>query len=156
MLAVRNRPLLKVKEILWGSFVVGRKSCSGTECCVGGGKNVWAAARVAYCRLACRLDAERINTDGRLIAKEINMESKTKVQLSPADIQPLVNHAFGHRPLLSVREMTDGWFNTAYHITLGDERRQTVLKVGPLAEFLLPKIHDLTQRFGGRLKIQEH
>lgn len=28
--------------------------------------------------------------------------------------------------------------------------------VGPLAEFLLPKIHHLAQRFGGRIKIQVH
>ena len=62
------------------------------------------------------------------------MESKTKVKLSRDDIQRLVTHAFGNIPLLSVREMTDGWFNTAYHITLGKGQIQTVLKVGPPAE----------------------
>ncbi len=62
------------------------------------------------------------------------MESKTKVKLSPATIQKLVDHAFGDISLHSVRELTDGWFNTAYHLTLGDGRRQTVLKVGPPAD----------------------
>jgi aminoglycoside phosphotransferase (APT) family kinase protein len=62
------------------------------------------------------------------------MESRTKVELSRADIQRLVQHAFGDMPVVSVQEMTDGWFNTAYHILLGNGRVQTVLKVGPPAE----------------------
>ena len=62
------------------------------------------------------------------------MESKTKVKLSRDDVQRLVNHAFGHIPLVSVRELTDGWFNTAYHLTLGNGELQMVLKVGPPAE----------------------
>jgi len=62
------------------------------------------------------------------------LESKTKVELSHSDIQRLVNHAFGNVNLLSVRELTDGWFNTAYHITMGKGHAQTVLKVGPPAE----------------------
>ncbi len=49
-------------------------------------------------------------------------------------MQRLVNHAFGESPLISVRELTDGWFNTAYHITMGNDPVQTVLKVGPPAE----------------------
>lgn len=62
------------------------------------------------------------------------MESKTKVTVSHADIQRLVELAFGSVPHISVQEMTDGWFNTAYKITLGKGRRQTVLKVGPPAD----------------------
>ncbi len=62
------------------------------------------------------------------------MESKTKVKLSRTDIQRLVNHAFGIVPLGSVRELRDGWFNTPYHITLGEGHGQTVLKAGPPAE----------------------
>lgn len=62
------------------------------------------------------------------------MESRTKVKLSREDVQRLVNHAFGPIPLVSVRELTDGWFNTAYHLTLGKGDMQTVLKVGPPAE----------------------
>ncbi len=58
------------------------------------------------------------------------MESKTKVQLSLADIQNLVSHAFGEN-IVSAREMKDGWFNTTYHIAMGDGGKQTVLKVGP-------------------------
>ena len=61
------------------------------------------------------------------------MESKTKVRLSNGDIKKLVNYAFGNKSILSVAEMTDGWFNTAYHITLED-KTQTVLKVGPPAD----------------------
>jgi aminoglycoside phosphotransferase (APT) family kinase protein len=56
------------------------------------------------------------------------------VKLSHADIQRLVSHAFSNTPILSVREMTDGWFNTIYHITLEGGRGQTVLKVGPPTE----------------------
>jgi len=59
------------------------------------------------------------------------MESKTKEKLSCADIQRVANHTFGKLPLLSVRELTDGWFNTAFHITMGEGQVQTVLKVGP-------------------------
>ena len=62
------------------------------------------------------------------------MESKTKVQMSHAEIQQLVGRAFGGAEIVSCREMTDGWFNTAYHITMNHENRQTVLKVGPPAE----------------------
>lgn len=62
------------------------------------------------------------------------MQSKTKINLSYDEIQRLVNDCFGDTPLVSVRELTDGWFNTAYHITLGGEQKQTVLKVGPPAE----------------------
>jgi aminoglycoside phosphotransferase (APT) family kinase protein len=62
------------------------------------------------------------------------MESRTKVKLSPSTINRLTSHAFGDIHVLSVHELTDGWFNTAYHLTLGDGRRQTVLKVGPPAE----------------------
>jgi hypothetical protein len=62
------------------------------------------------------------------------MENKTKIKLSCNDIQRLVNQAFGNMPLLSVRELTDGYFNTAYHVTLGNGELQTVLKVGPPAE----------------------
>lgn len=60
------------------------------------------------------------------------MESRTKVKLSSADIQRLVNHVFGNLAISSVHELTDGWFNTAYQITMGQEK--TVLKVGPPAE----------------------
>jgi len=62
------------------------------------------------------------------------MDSKTKVKLSGDDIQRLVNFAFDNTPILSVRELIDGWFNTAYHITLGKGLGQTVLKVGPPAD----------------------
>lgn len=59
------------------------------------------------------------------------MESKTKVKLSPTDIQRIVNHAFGETAIVSVYELTDGYFNTAYHITMRNGHGQTVLKVGP-------------------------
>ncbi len=62
------------------------------------------------------------------------MESRTKVKLSRDDLQRLVHLAFGNISLVSVRELTDGWFNTAYHLTLGKGGMQTVLKVGPPAE----------------------
>ena len=65
---------------------------------------------------------------------ESDMESKTKVKLTHGDIQQLVTFAFGDSPLLSVREMTDGWFNTAYHITFGKWNEEAVLKIGPPAE----------------------
>ena len=58
------------------------------------------------------------------------MQSKTKVALSPRDIQRAATCAFGHVDLSSMRELADGYFNTAYHIEL-DDGRQTVLKVGP-------------------------
>lgn len=58
------------------------------------------------------------------------MESNTKVRLEEPIIQKLVDSAFGCR-LLSAREMTDGFFNTAYHLTLDRQPFQTVLKVGP-------------------------
>ena len=48
-----------------------------------------------------------------------DMNSKTKVEVSHADIQRTVDHGFGDTPLLSVRELPDGYFNTAYHITTG-------------------------------------
>lgn len=35
--------------------------------------------------------------------------------------------------LLSVRELRDGWINTAYHATLGNGRLRPVLEVGPPA-----------------------
>ena len=60
------------------------------------------------------------------------MESRTKVKLSNSAIQRLVTQAIGKSPLLAVRELRDGWFNTAYHITTG--LGQAVLKVGPPAE----------------------
>jgi aminoglycoside phosphotransferase (APT) family kinase protein len=60
------------------------------------------------------------------------MESKTKVKLTQTEIQQLVDYAFGNKPIASVCEMKDGWFNAAYHITLTD-KTQTVLKVGPPA-----------------------
>jgi hypothetical protein len=59
------------------------------------------------------------------------MESKTKVKLSDADIQRLVNLAFGSIPFVSVHELTDGWFNTAFKITLGNGTVQTILKIVP-------------------------
>jgi len=62
------------------------------------------------------------------------MESKTKVKVSYADIQRLVELAFGSVPHVTVQEMTDGWFNTAYKIMLGEGGRQIVLKVGPPAD----------------------
>jgi fructosamine-3-kinase len=59
------------------------------------------------------------------------MESKTKVRLEEPVIQKLVSSAFDGCLVVSAREMTDGFFNTAYHITLDREPFHTVLKVGP-------------------------
>jgi aminoglycoside phosphotransferase (APT) family kinase protein len=60
------------------------------------------------------------------------LESKTKVCLPPDQIEALVHNAFGSgASLRAVTELTDGWFNTAYHLTLDPEGTQTVLKVGP-------------------------
>ncbi len=60
------------------------------------------------------------------------MESRTKVRLPPKQIGGLVENAFGRGvSVRSVAELTDGWFNTAYHIVLEPEGSQIVLKVGP-------------------------
>jgi fructosamine-3-kinase len=59
------------------------------------------------------------------------MESKTKVQLTPSVIQSLVDNAFGPCHVVSAREMKDGYFNTAYHLSLDQPPFETVLKIGP-------------------------
>ncbi len=61
------------------------------------------------------------------------MESTTKVKLPHAAVQRLVDLAFGDVSPISVRELADGFFNTAYHITTEAGELQTVLKVGPPA-----------------------
>ncbi len=61
------------------------------------------------------------------------MESSTKVKLSRTAVQRLVKRAFGDVSPISVRELADGFFNTAYHITTEKGDLQTVLKVGPPA-----------------------
>lgn len=60
------------------------------------------------------------------------MRSQTKVSLSHSDIHTLFHAAFGDAAVPSIREMTDGWFNTAYHLTT--DTMQTVLKIGPPPE----------------------
>lgn len=59
------------------------------------------------------------------------MYSKTKVTLSPVEIDRLARHAFGDVAVQSVRELADGYFNTAYHLVFKGDHAQTVLKVGP-------------------------
>jgi fructosamine-3-kinase len=59
------------------------------------------------------------------------MESKTKVRLEQPVIQRLVESNLGTCSVVSVRELTDGFFNTAYHIALDREPFNTVLKIGP-------------------------
>ncbi len=61
------------------------------------------------------------------------MHSKTKVSLRQADIERVVRHAFGAVNIADLRELKDGYFNTAYHMTFSDSR-QTVFKVGPPAD----------------------
>lgn len=59
------------------------------------------------------------------------MESTTKVNLAEHNIHELVRHAFGQTTRVqSILELTEGWYNTAYAITLADGQK-TVLKVSP-------------------------
>lgn len=62
------------------------------------------------------------------------MKSKTKVSLCADQIERLVEHAFGSTPVSAVSEMSDGWFNTAYLIEMGDHEQKYVLKIGPPAD----------------------
>jgi aminoglycoside phosphotransferase (APT) family kinase protein len=59
------------------------------------------------------------------------MDSKTKVQLAPGMIEKLFGRALGGKKSVTIRELTDGWFNTAYYINAEDGGQQVVLKVGP-------------------------
>lgn len=59
------------------------------------------------------------------------MDSVTKTKLTPAMIERMVRRAFGSdTKVLQAAELSDGWFNTAYSIDLGDGRG-VVLKVSP-------------------------
>ncbi|TFG73705.1 MAG: hypothetical protein E4H27_00300 [Anaerolineales bacterium] len=61
----------------------------------------------------------------------ILLESKTKVHLSQAIIHTLTQAAFGSgSSILNITELTEGWYNTAYALTLSSGHK-TVLKVGP-------------------------
>lgn len=60
------------------------------------------------------------------------METKTKINLTNEEIQTLLSHNFGSQTLLTeVLPLKDGWFNTAYMLTLSDTARM-VLKIAPL------------------------
>ena len=59
------------------------------------------------------------------------MFSLSKTLITAEKAQTLVAAAFGpHTPILTFSELTDGFFNSAYAITLADGR-QTVLKIAP-------------------------
>ncbi|GGD70036.1 aminoglycoside phosphotransferase family protein [Microbacterium murale] len=62
------------------------------------------------------------------------MESRTKNRQDLEAIRAMVQRAYGHAQLLNGEqfaiELTHGWFNAAYKITLRDSR-QVVLKVAP-------------------------
>jgi aminoglycoside phosphotransferase (APT) family kinase protein len=63
--------------------------------------------------------------------RRINMESKTKSKLTSVQISNMTKLAFGEDITPEViTELTDGYFNTAYMLTLSNEMK-TVLKVSP-------------------------
>ncbi len=59
------------------------------------------------------------------------VESRTKLRLSAAEVEGLARAAFGDVRLRSLRELTDGYFNTAYRLELDDGPGAQVLKVAP-------------------------
>ncbi|MEF2964858.1 aminoglycoside phosphotransferase family protein [Paenibacillus sp. M1] len=60
------------------------------------------------------------------------MENAIKRHLSQEELKGIVDQAFGGRKeLVSAQELTDGWFNSAYTLTL-DDGMKTVLKVAPV------------------------
>ncbi|MNO31936.1 Phosphotransferase enzyme family protein [compost metagenome] len=59
------------------------------------------------------------------------MENGIKRQMTDADLATFVQQAFdGSRTLISANELKDGWFNSAYVLTL-DNGMKAVLKVAP-------------------------
>jgi aminoglycoside phosphotransferase (APT) family kinase protein len=60
-------------------------------------------------------------------------DSRTKVSLTEVEIASLTRRAFHGSVPRAVRELTEGYFNTAYRIELEDERA-VVLKVAPPAD----------------------
>lgn len=62
------------------------------------------------------------------------MEKGIKRRLNQQDIEKMVGRAFGgSKKLVRVRELKDGWFNTAYVLVLEDASK-VVLKVAPKPE----------------------
>ncbi|WP_035839708.1 phosphotransferase family protein [Kitasatospora azatica] len=59
------------------------------------------------------------------------MQSRTKRQLSPGELDALLRGSFGSGCRLE-RELTGGWFNTAYQVRL-DDGRPAVVKLAPPA-----------------------
>lgn len=57
------------------------------------------------------------------------VDSKTKVKFTESEIQSLLERAFGQVQLISITELVEGYFNTAYEIVLPD--RKVVLKISP-------------------------
>lgn len=67
------------------------------------------------------------------------MESKTKFKVTPEVIQILVNKHFPNEDICSVKELTEGMFNSAYAVRgTGIMKDSIVLKIGPASgtEFL--------------------
>lgn len=62
------------------------------------------------------------------------MKSKTKEVLSHSNVKRFVEQAYGKTSILSICELADGYFNTVYHIKLGEHLGHTVLKIGRRAE----------------------
>lgn len=62
------------------------------------------------------------------------MDNAIKRQLNPGELAAIVSKAFGsRRSIKEVRELKDGWFNSAYALLLNDGTR-AVLKAAPAEE----------------------
>jgi hypothetical protein len=58
------------------------------------------------------------------------VESLTKRRLTEADIRGYIARGLGQAAVTAAEEFTDGWFNSAFGVTLAEGRR-VVLKVAP-------------------------
>jgi hypothetical protein len=65
------------------------------------------------------------------------MQSAIKPRLSPAEVAALVHRGLDEPGrIIAIREYTDGWFNAAHGVSLGDGR-ELVLKVAPAPDLAL-------------------
>ena len=66
------------------------------------------------------------------------MKSRTKTPLSNEQITALVKHHFGPDASCGhVEELTGGWFNTAYLVSIPEQGIDVVLKVAPPASTMV-------------------
>lgn len=63
------------------------------------------------------------------------MQSRTKVSLSTDQIQELVTKDISHTAkVISIKELTEGWFNVAYSVIISNPDQKLVLKAAPPPE----------------------